>query len=138
VGGGQRRSRQQLDHGCEGGADKRGRVDRGRADAGERTGAADVRGRAVRQVQARGRWAVRESESAEEREGGGNLGRKPAQPGGREISFSFFLFLFPNLFYFLLFYNLVFPLNKYLSIFLGCQNILCDVLLTTIMYAYDE
>jgi hypothetical protein len=93
-----------------------------------------VRGRAVRRVRARacGRCAelaVRESAGAEEREGG----------GGREISFSFsFLFLFPNLFYFLLFSNLLFPLNKHLSIFLGCQNILCEVLLTTIMYAYDE
>jgi hypothetical protein len=59
--------------------------------------------------------------------------------GGREEKFPFlFLFLFPNLFYFLLFYNLLFPLNKFLSAFLGCQNILCEVLLITIVYAYDE
>jgi hypothetical protein len=73
---------------------------------------------------------------AEER-GGTWAGNRPSR-GGREISFSFFIFLFPNLFYFLLCYNLLFPLNKYLSIFLGCQNILCEVLLTTIVYAYDE
>jgi hypothetical protein len=79
-----------------------------------------------------------EGERGRAEERGGNLGRKLAQPGRREISFSFFLFLFPNLFYFLLFYNLPFPLNKYLSIFLRCQNILCEVLLTTIVYAYDE
>jgi hypothetical protein len=141
VGGGQQRSRQQLDHEREGGADKRGRADRGRADVGERTEAVDVRGRAVRRVRACGRWAVRESAGAEERERErerGKLRPETGPAGGREISFSFFLFLFPNLFYFLLFYNLVFPLNKYLSIFLGCQNILCEVLLTTIMYAYDE
>jgi hypothetical protein len=105
VGGGQRRSRQQLDHGCEGGADKRGRVDRGRADAGERTGAADVRGRAVRQVQARGRWAVRESESAEEREGGGNLGRTPAQPGEEKFPFLFFFSYFQI--YFTFFFSII-------------------------------
>jgi hypothetical protein len=73
-----------------------------------------------------------------EREGGGELGPESAQPGGEEKVPFLFLFLFPNLFYFLLFYNLLFPLNNYLSTFLGCQNILCEVLLTTIVYAYDE
>jgi hypothetical protein len=68
------------------------------------------------------------------RGGGGWAGFCPAEVGG----FSLFLFLFPNLFFFLFFYNLLFPLNKYLFKFLGCQNILCEVLLTTIVYAYDE
>jgi hypothetical protein len=59
---------------------------------------------------------------AEERERErGELGPETGPAGGREISFSFFLFLFPNLFYFLLFYNLLFPLNNYLSIFLGVK-----------------
>jgi hypothetical protein len=68
----------------------------------------------------------------------GALGPESAQPVGEEKIPFLFLFLFPNLFYFLLFYNLLFALNKYLSTFLGCQNILCEVLLTTIVYAYDE
>jgi hypothetical protein len=98
VGGGQRRSRQQLDHGCEGGADKRGRVDRGRADAGERTGAADVRGRAVRQVQARGRWAVRES-------GGGTwAGNRPSR-GEEKFPFLFFFSYFQI--YFTFFFSII-------------------------------
>jgi hypothetical protein len=60
-----------------------------------------VRGWAVRQARARGRWAewaARESAGARKREGG-NLGQKPAQPGGRrEISVSF-SFPISNLFY---------------------------------------
>jgi hypothetical protein len=71
------------------------------------------------------------------RERGGALGPESAQPGEEKFPF-LFVFLFPNLFYFLLFYNLLFPLNKYLSTFLGCQNILCEMLLTTMVYAYDE
>jgi hypothetical protein len=98
-----------------------------------------VRGRAVRRVRARGRWAewaARESAGARKRERG-EL-RPETGPAWGERNFLFLFFIFPNLFYFLLFYNLLFPLNKYLSIFLGCQNILCEVLLTTIVYAYDE
>jgi hypothetical protein len=76
--------------------------------------------------------------AGERERGGGELGPESAQPGGEEKFPFLFLFLFPNLFYFLLFYNLLFPLNNYLSTFLGCQNILCEVLLTTIVYAYDE
>jgi hypothetical protein len=79
----------------------------------------------------------REEERGRAEERGGDLGRKSAQPGGKRNLLFFFLFQFPNLFYFLLFYNILFSLNKYLSIFLGCQNILCEVLLTTIVYAYD-
>jgi hypothetical protein len=97
----------------------------GRADSGGRVARARERevGRASRA------WRAGER---------GALGPESVQPGGEEKFPFLFLFLFPNLFYFLLFYNLLFPLNKYLSTFLGCQNILCEVLLTTIVYAYDE
>jgi hypothetical protein len=88
-------------------------------------------------VRARGRWAELGLERARGREREGGLRPESAHSGGEDFPF-LFLFLFPNLFYFLLFYNLLFPLNKYLSKFLGCQNILCEVLLTTIVYAYDE
>jgi hypothetical protein len=82
----------------------------------------------------RERWATWVVRGARER-GGTWAGIGPR--GGEKFPF-IFIFLFPNLFYFLFFYNLLFPLNKYLSTFLGCQNILSEVLLTTIMYAYDE
>jgi hypothetical protein len=70
------------------------------------------------------RGGPRGSCAARAREGG--LGPESAHGGER------------NSLLFLFFYNLLFPLNKYLSTFLGCQNILSEVLLTTIMYAYDE
>jgi hypothetical protein len=125
-------------------ADKRGPLARGRAVARKRERARLMGGVGS---SARGgecgvgaRGGPRGLCAARGREGEGEgLGLESAQPGGREEKFPFlFLFLFPNLFYFLLFYNLLFPLNKYLSTFLGCQNILCEVQLTTIVYAYDE
>jgi hypothetical protein len=121
-------------------ANKQGPLARGRVVAREREQArlmggvgSSARGGEWR-GRVRGVGRVGRARCAGER-GGTWAGIGPA--GGREIPFSF-LFLFPNLFYFLLFYNLLFPLNNYLSIFVGCQNILREVLLTTIVYAYDE
>jgi hypothetical protein len=66
----------------------------------------------------------REGESGCAKERGGKLRLEIGPVGGRrEIPFSF-SFPISNLFYFLFFYNLLFPLNNYLSTFLGCQNIL--------------
>jgi hypothetical protein len=99
--------------------------ERGRS-GGRRVGAADGRGRAA-------------SGRARARGEGGGLGRiRPGQGGENFLLLFLFLFLISNLFLFLLFYNLFFPLNKYLSIFLRCQNILCEVLLAIMVYAYDE
>jgi hypothetical protein len=118
-------------------ADKRGPLARGRAVARERERArlmcgigSSARGGECGAGAGGTRGGPRGPYAARVREGGTS--------GGEEKFPFLFLFLFPNLFYFLLFYNLVFPLNKYLSTFLGCQNILCEVLLTTIVYAYDE
>jgi hypothetical protein len=87
--------------------------------------------------------SVREGRSAQEvghvgHEGGEERaergGLDPAQPRGGGISFFFFFY-----FYFFFSFFLLFLLNIYLSMFLGCQkNILCEVLLTTMVYAYDE
>jgi hypothetical protein len=58
-------------------------------------------------------------EGGEERERAGRrCGLDPAQPRGER--FPFFLFLF--LFLFLFFFNLLFLLNKNLSMFLRCQK----------------
>jgi hypothetical protein len=52
---------------------------------------------------------------------GGDVGWiRPSRGGEGFPFFSFFLFLF--LFPFLFFFNLLFLLNKYLSMFLGCQK----------------
>jgi hypothetical protein len=107
---------------------------------GERAGAAGVRGWVVRRVRARGRWAewaARESAGVRKREGG--LGPETGPAGGEKFPFLFFSFpISKSIFTF--FFSIIsfFLLNKYLSIFLGCQNILFEVLLTTIVYAYDE
>jgi hypothetical protein len=112
-------------------ADKRGLLARGRVVTRERERAQLMGGvgssarRGEWGAGGRERWAAWAVRGAREI-GGGELGPESAHPGGRgeeKVPF-LFLFLFPNLFYFLLFYNLLFPLNKYLSTFLGCQNIL--------------
>jgi hypothetical protein len=69
-----------------------------------------VRGRAVRRVWARGRWAewvARESTGARkrERERGENLGQKPAQPGGEKFPFLFFFSYFQI--YFTFFFSII-------------------------------
>jgi hypothetical protein len=73
--------------------------------------------------------SMREGNAREVRRGG----PAPAPPRGGGISFSFSISISFSLF-------LLFLLNKNLFMFLGCQqkNILCDVLLTTMVYAYDE
>jgi hypothetical protein len=69
---------------------------------------------------------------ARARGGKGEVGWIRPSRGGKGISFSFSISISFSLF-------LLFLLNKYLSMFLGCQkNILCDVLLTIMVYAYDE
>jgi hypothetical protein len=87
-------------------ADRRGTSARESAIERGRAGAAVGRGRAV--SGGRGRagggtsWASGARVGGRERK---DLGRNRPKRGGEE--FLFFLFLFPNLFYFLLFYNLV-------------------------------
>jgi hypothetical protein len=98
----------------------------GRADSG----VARARAREV------GRAGLRSGdERVGERE---RVGPDPAQPRG-DFPFSFSISISIFYFFFLFFFNLLFLLNKYLSIyFLGVKNILCEVLLTTMVYAYDE
>jgi hypothetical protein len=69
---------------------------------------------------AHGRWAVwaERGTGARARERGGWAESGPAE--GEDFLFPF-LFLF--LFLFLFFFNLLFLLNKYLSMFLGCRKI---------------
>jgi hypothetical protein len=108
-------------------ADKRGPLARGRAVARERERArlmCGVRssargGECGAGVGGQERWVAWVVRGARERERG-ELGPESAQLGGEQKFPFLFIFLFPNLFYFLLFYNLLFPLNKYLSIILGC------------------
>jgi hypothetical protein len=97
-------------------------------------GPGDQRGREERDAREMG--CVGRAGERDARKRGRRLGLIRPSRGG-DFPF-FFFFLFPNLIFFLFFYNLLFPLNKYLFKFLGCQNILCEVLLTTIVYAYDE
>jgi hypothetical protein len=127
-------------------ADKRGPLARGRAVTRERERARLMGGV---ESSARGgecgaggreRWAAWAMRGARKGGRGGGIwaGIVPAGVGGEE-KFPFLFFSFPISKSILLsFFNLLFPLNNYLSTFLGCQNILCEVLLTTIVYAYDE
>jgi hypothetical protein len=81
-----------------------------------------------------GRWAELGPGRARGRErgGGGTWAGIGPTGGERGIPFSFSISksisLSPSLF----------PLNKYLFRFLWCPNILCEVLLTIMVYAYDE
>jgi hypothetical protein len=117
------------------GADKRGRVGkerermRGKGRSGSRVGP----GWQWRGAGACGRWAELGLGRARGRERGG-LGPESAQPGGERKSFFFFFFYFQIYFSF----SFSFPLNKYLFRFLWCPNIICEVLLTIMVYAYDE
>jgi hypothetical protein len=63
-------------------------------------------------------WASSGGECGHAREGE-ELGPDPAQSRGNGFSFSFSFFF--SIFYFI-FLNPFSPLNKYSSIFLGCQN----------------
>jgi hypothetical protein len=93
-------------------ADRRGPPARERAIV--RAGMADGRGRAASgRAWERGSWAAwaaTEGESPGARESGEEkLGPKSAPPGGERNSI---FFLFPNLFFFLLFYNLFFSFKQ--------------------------
>jgi hypothetical protein len=105
------------------GADRRGRPAREGAVAGAWEGStADGWGRGVSgggSSAARGRWAAwaaREGRSVQ-----GEVGWIRPSRGGREV-FPFFLFPVLFLFLFLFFFNLLFLLNKHLSMFLGCKK----------------
>jgi hypothetical protein len=78
------------------------------------------------------RWAAwAERGTGARREG---VGPDSAQPRGRRFSFFFFYFHFH--FYF---FYLIFSFEQIFSyIFLGVKNTLCEVLLTIMVYAYDE
>jgi hypothetical protein len=113
-------------------ADKRGLLARGRAVARERerarlmggVGSSARGGECGTGVGRREMWAAWTVRGAREGgRGGRDLGRNRPSWGGEKFPF-LFLFLFPNLFLFLLFYNRLFPLNKYLFKFLRCQNII--------------
>jgi hypothetical protein len=114
--------------------------ERGRS-RGSEGGAADGWGRPVNgggrsatRQWARDRWAAWAAREGGVRARGEErwAGSGPAEGG----SISFFSFSISISYVF--FFNILFLLNKYLSMFLGCQNILCEVLLTTMVYAYDE
>jgi hypothetical protein len=64
------------------------------------------------------------------------VGPDSAQPRGDDF---LFLFLFIFLFLFLFFFNLPFSFEQiFIYVSWVSKNILCEVLLTTMVYAYDE
>jgi hypothetical protein len=128
-------------------ANKRGPLARGRAVARERerarlmggVGSLARGGECGAGVGGRERWAAWAVRDAREGgRGGRDLGQNRPSWGGERNSLFFFFSYFQIYFYLSFSIISFFPLNKYLSKFLGCQNILCEVLPTTIVYAYDE
>jgi branched-subunit amino acid transport protein AzlD len=78
-------------------------------------------------------WAERGGETARAGERGGWARFGPAEVGKERFSFFPFLFLFLFLFFISFSFEQIFS-----YIFLGVKNILCEVLLIIVVYAYDE